>query len=106
MFPNVGTADRVVRALIGAAMILLAVFGKVSARVRWTGQGPDPHVPALLDVDYKPKCRPAQCEHREQANRNPAGEHPASADGHGNLGNGIGCQREPFRPAIAQLTLG
>lgn len=53
MFSNVGTADRAIRILIGLAMILLAFFGKVPAWVGWvgldpSGDGVDPHVPALL----------------------------------------------------------
>lgn len=40
MFPNVGTADRAVRILIGIAMILLAFFGKVPAWVGWLGLVP------------------------------------------------------------------
>ena len=40
MFPNVGTADRAVRILVGAVMILLAFFGKVTAWVGWLGLVP------------------------------------------------------------------
>jgi len=40
MLPNVGTPDRVVRILIGVAMILLAAFGKVPAWVGWLGLVP------------------------------------------------------------------
>ena len=40
MFPNVGTADRAVRIVIGLVMILLAVFGKVPAWVGWVGVVP------------------------------------------------------------------
>ena len=37
MFPNVGTADRIVRILVGLVMILLALFSKVPAWVGWLG---------------------------------------------------------------------
>ncbi|WP_426398313.1 YgaP family membrane protein [Ralstonia sp. R-29] len=40
MLPNVGTPDRVVRILIGIAMILLAAFGKVPVWVGWLGLVP------------------------------------------------------------------
>ncbi|MEE2976276.1 MAG: DUF2892 domain-containing protein [Pseudomonadota bacterium] len=40
MFPNVGTTDRVVRVIIGLAMILLALFGTVPAWVEWLGLVP------------------------------------------------------------------
>ena len=40
MFPNVGTADRIVRILVGLVMILLALFSKVPAWVGWLGLVP------------------------------------------------------------------
>ncbi|WP_296225634.1 YgaP family membrane protein [Ralstonia sp. UBA689] len=40
MLPNVGTVDRIVRIIIGVAMILLAWFGKVPVWVGWLGLVP------------------------------------------------------------------